>query len=209
MKENTRNNLKDIHLLSQPLCTEDGFLNSACMKELNAVIKDIPPTHERLQYDDEWNKKECVHKKAILGAIAKHAIRQSPICIPVGLENVLNYLNACLSREVEWDAYGFAHLSLCDINKLLHEILMDTGVEDFDNWNKSRAELDGESGGEIQFISAYTFPDPHHDFIDLHALLRNTCIDICDEWNLKKTFKEKHSQYRKLSEKEVDEWKRE
>lgn len=165
---------KDIEMLSQPLLTEDGFLNEACMNELNAFISKIPKSYNGLSGDPEWTDKRWTFKKDITRGLAKYAISQSPYSCPDNLEEVINYLDACLERDVDWDSHGMAELSLCDINKLLYDILYEQGVTYFNNWNKSK-----KGDVEIQFASRYSSkPDPDYDFIDLDALLRNVCLDI-------------------------------
>ena len=87
---------------------------------------------------------------------------------------VIKYLDACLEKEIKWEMVGMAELSLCDISKLLYNILYEQGFSAFDNWNKSK-----KGNAEVQFVSRYSGqPDPDYGFIDLDALLRNVCLDI-------------------------------
>jgi len=168
---------KDIEMLSQPLLTDDGFLNEACINELNGFIKSIPRRYERLEGDEEWSVKRWTFKDNITGALAKWAIRQSPYSCPDNLEEVINYLDACLEKEVDWRLSGMAELSLCDINKLLYDILYEQGITYFNNWNKSK-----KGNVEVQLVSRYSSKeDPDYDFIDLDALLGNVCLDIRTE----------------------------
>jgi hypothetical protein len=180
----------DIDFLSQPFLTEDGFVNEACMKELNEAIRNIPPTYVRLKNDSEWNSKRCTSIKDIVGAFAKWAVQQSPFCCPDGLQNVLSYLYVCLKKDVGWDSFGYAELSLVDINHLLYDILMEKGISSFDSWNVP--EKDWRKEGKDGFPQ----DNPDYDFIDLHALLHNVCLDIrlhrreSDAFN--KKFEEEH-----------------
>lgn len=165
---------KDIEMLSQPLLTEEGFLNEACMNELNVFISKMPRSHNRLRGDPEWTDKRWTFKKNITRGLAKYAISQSPYPCPDNLEEVINYLDACLEREIDWGSHGMAELSLCDINKLLYDILYEQGITYFDNWNKSK-----KGDVEVQFVSRGSpTPNPDYDFIDLDALLHNICLDI-------------------------------
>ena len=143
--------------IEEPLLTEEGFLNEACMNALSKAIENMPKTHERLKGEPEWNTLEWVFLRDITAALAKWAIRQGPTACPLGLERVIGYLDACLSHTFEFDATGIAKLSLCDINKALYDILYEKGVTDFDKWNEG------------------------NDFIDLDALLHNVCVEIRDE----------------------------
>ena len=78
---------------------------------------------------------------------------------------------------MNWGESGLAELSLCNINKLLYDILYEQGFSYFDNWNKSK-----KGNVEIQFTSRYSGrEDPDYDFIDLDALLKNVCMDIRNE----------------------------
>ena len=43
-----------MEMLKNSLLTDEGFLNPACMNELEAVIRRIPPDYERLSNDPEW-----------------------------------------------------------------------------------------------------------------------------------------------------------
>jgi hypothetical protein len=170
----------EIEMLSQPLTTDEGFLNPAALSELEAKIASIPKTYLRLADDPEWAAKRYTCRREITGAFAKWAVRQSPYGCPDGLESVVRYLDACLKTAVAWDGLGFAELSLCDINRVCWDILGDFAP--FQAWNRAKegSEEGGEeTGEEVVFVSAFDLPpDPDHDFIDLDALLCNVCIDI-------------------------------
>lgn len=141
---------------------------------------DFSVTHRRLSGDPEWNTSRPTFKHEITGALSKWAIRQAPIGIPDNLERVLGLVNACLDRMDIWDILpGFGNLSLCQINKILHDLLLDQGIKEFDDWNRSQAEKDGKiKDPSVLFSSRYSQPNPYYDFIDLHALLHNVCLDI-------------------------------
>ncbi len=175
MKKKKKDIFKNIEMLSQPLLTEDGFINEACINELSAAILKTPKHYDRLNDKPEWNIKRWTFKKDITQGLAKYAISQSPYPCPDNLEDVIKYLDACLEKEVDWqECMGMAKLSLCDINKLLYDILYEQGVSYFDNWNKSK-----KGNVEIQFVSRDSLKgDPDYDFIDLDALLGNVCLDI-------------------------------
>jgi hypothetical protein len=164
-------------VISEPFLTEDGFLNPACMNALGAAIDRSPPPYERFAGNAEWVKPRWIFYHHITAALAKWAIRQSPYHMPEHLMEVIGYLDACLRRDVKWNVLGMAELSLCQISKLLHDILMDRGVTYFDAWNVPK-----KGPHETKFTSAYDGPqDPDYDFIDLHALLHNVCLDIRNE----------------------------
>lgn len=187
---NEPNDNPDIHMISQPLMTKEGFINPACMNELTDAINNSPKDFVRLSQDDEWNslKHQWTTKCQIVGAFAKWACRQSPYGVPDDLETVCKFLNVCLDNLVMWNEYGMKEMSLCEINKLLHDILYEQGVTLFDDWNKCKA---GETP-DIIFTSRYSGKrNPDHDFIDLNALLRNVCLDIRSERRENRAFDEK------------------
>ena len=198
MKKKKKKNLfKDIEMLSQPLLTEEGFVNEACLNELNKAIQNAPKSYERLDGDSEWSVKRWTFKKDITGALAKYAISQSSYSCPDNLEDVIKYLDACLEKEVDWEKFGMAELSLCDISKLLYDILYEQRITYFDNWNKSK-----KGNVEIQFVSRYSGPEnPDYSFIDLDALLHNVCLDIRLERRASDKFhKEFEEEYSKKEE---------
>jgi hypothetical protein len=83
-----------MEMLSQPLLTEEGLLNPACMNELEAAIGAAGKTHQRLSGDPEWSERKAhwTFRHEITGAFAMWACRQSPYGVPDGLENVCKYL---------------------------------------------------------------------------------------------------------------------
>jgi hypothetical protein len=176
-----------IEMLSQPLMTEEGSLNPACLNELDATIAGMGKTHDRLRGDLEWDsaKDRWTFPHDIVGAFAMWACRQSPYGVPDGLEKVCKYLHAALKTATKWDTSGMAECSLCDINKWLDEILYEQGVKEFDAWNKRKNGRDGTG-----FCSATHSPSPDDDFIDLDALLHNVCLTIRDERRKNRAFDE-------------------
>ena len=168
-------------IIKEPLLTEEGLINPVCMAEVEAAIGSIPPDYQRLADDGEWSEKRFTSRKEIVGAFAMWACRQSPYGCPTGLESVCKYLNECLKTECEWNSgdIPWANLSICDVNKMLHDILYEKGVKAFDAWNECIAG----KAPSISFTSRYGTAnyDPDRDFIDLDALLRNVCITIRDE----------------------------
>jgi len=154
-------------MLSQPLLTEEGFVNEACINELNAAILNMPPDWERLKDKPEWSKKHYIHWRHITGYLAQWAVRQindnDSTPFPPKLENVIGYLTACIRPK--FDNLGWSHLTLCEISKMLHGILMDTQI--FLDWNDSK------------IIKGW---------LDLDALIRNVCISIRDEKHIQDIF---------------------
>lgn len=150
----------NIEILSEPLLTSNGGINPLCMAELAEAIEGMPEIHDRFAYDPEWSesKDRWTFRHDITGPLAMWAVRQSPVGIPKDLSVVLGYLDEALKTAFGWETAGMSELSLCDISRALHEILMNQGIKEFDAWNETRP-----------------------DFIDLHALLRNVCFTIRDE----------------------------
>ena len=167
--------LKDAHMLSQPLMTEEGLVNEACINELNAAILNMPKTYERLGNDTEWNVKRWIFKDHITGSFAKWAIRLSPYSCPDNLEKVIKYLDACLERGVDFEEDGLAKLSLCDINKLLYDILNEQNISICDEWNEPKKNW---RETEFSCLGDATKEDPDFGYISLDALFHNVCLDI-------------------------------
>ena len=135
-------------------------------KTICDALASIPPTFERLKNDDEWLRKNIVNIKYITGYFACWAVRQlQSIPYSPNLEKIIGYLNACLRREFlkqaddKWHREGWGDYSLCEINKMLHDILMDD--QTFLEWNTEKVM--------------------GKDWLDLEALLHNVCISLRDE----------------------------
>lgn len=191
-KDNTEDRID--HIIEQPLTTGEGYINPACIKELEQEITNMPKTYERCNNDPEWNRQRWIFVKDVTSYFAKWAISQSPYPYPENLENVVRYLHACLIRQA--DKVQMMRLSLCQINKMLYEILYEQGIKDFDKWNQSK-----NPGPNITFTSIYdNKPNPDDDFIDLDALLHNVCISLRDEFRKNDAFDKKFEEkYGKLS----------
>ena len=162
-------------VIDQSFYTEEGFVNEACLNQLNKAILNMPKTYERLKDNPEWVKKRWIFRKNITASFAKYAISLSPYSCPDNLEKVIRYLDVCLEKEVKWSSYGMVELSLCDINKLLYDILYEQNITVFDEWNKPKKNWRKNSYQSFQEVSE---KDSNYDFIDLDALLRNVCLDI-------------------------------
>lgn len=163
----------DIHMLSQPLITEEGFLNEACMNELNAAINNMPETWERLANDPEWTERQWIFSSTISGYLANTAVRLYRKC-PPNLVHIIDYVATCLYRDFENREHCkdhddiMAQWSLCEINKMLWDILGD--LAPFKEWNTEKVM--GEK------------------WLDLSAVLHNVCLDVRSEWRNNKRFDE-------------------
>ena len=157
----------DTHHLTQPLLTEDGFLNPACEAELNAALENMPPTHERLAGDSEWNTKRVTYWREITGYLANWAVRQiaehDRTPFPPGLEKVIGYLSACIRPQ--FDHLGYARMSLCEINKLLHDILYEDRI--VASWNDFNVLV---------------------GWLNLDALFHNVCLSVRNERRMNDAF---------------------
>ena len=151
---------------------------------ISEAINSIPKTYERLKDDLEWNTKRCTSITDILGLFVKYAVIQCGGFVPPEIYGVVGYLKKeLIKREFTelTDEFRFQDLSLCDISKLLWDILGDFPL--FTNWNDSTV-MTGM------------------DWIDLDALLHNVCIGIradrrdFDRFN--EEFELKQKEYKKL-----------
>lgn len=151
------------HILTQSLLTEDGAINEACMSELNAILENMPRTYERFANDKEWNTPIFCNVSNVIGYFVMWAVRQANnYSFPPNLEKITGYLNNCLRKEFikredsNLSRLGWGDFSLCEINKLLFDILWDLPL--FQEWNTE--ECLGKN------------------WLDLHALLCNVCLSM-------------------------------
>lgn len=174
-----------VHMLTQPLLTDEGFVNEACMNELSAAIKSMPESYDRLAGDPEWTTPHPVVCEDLVGLLASWAISQMQR-VPPDLEKVCNYLHACLKRDPFTEVvmgYRMTNLSLCDVNRILWRHL--EGLEAFDAWNEEAK------------VGA--------NWIDLSALLHNVCISIRNNWRHSLAFNRKF-EAESAAEQEGGEW---
>lgn len=152
--------VEGIEMLSQPLLTEEGFVNAAAIQELEAALRSIPESWERLAREPEWSIPAWTTDCEIIGALAGCAVRAFR-GYPPRLDEVIGYTHACLLRGpfadgLDGGGFRMAKLSLCDINRLLWSFL--GGLTAFDDWNDEKTVGDR--------------------WIDLSALLHQVCIEI-------------------------------
>ena len=159
----------DIPMLPEPMLTEDGFENPNFMPALEAAIMNMPESYERLANEPEWNTKRWTNYREVVGALAQWSIqnineeaKDAPF-FPPNLEAVLGYVAACLKPQFQKlntcdPLLGCAEVSLCDINRMLHEILTIEEFKLFMDWNTK------ETMGDA--------------WLDLSALLHNVCLTI-------------------------------
>lgn len=170
-----------IHTLSQPLLTDEGFLNEACMNELTAAINNVPPIHVRGKDDPEWSTKRWTLLRDITGFLAFAAIHNIAIdeggpAIPPKLETAICLVHSYIRKH--FDTCEMAELSLCDIAKMLHDIIHTEEI--FLRWNDEK------------YLKGW---------LDLDALISLVCNLIkndrreFDRFNeeFEKNYKEKHS----------------
>jgi hypothetical protein len=181
-----KNPLDKIEYLTQPLLTEEGFLNEACINELSAWINNFPKTYARsdLLEDPEWSQKKVTSVKEITGYFAQWAVRQEDfVGCPPNLEKIITHLDQSLRTDfakidkTRWGEMGYGNFSLCEINKMLWDILGDLSI--FQEWNTK--ECLGEH------------------WLDLDALLHNVCLSIRDERRkndeFNRKFEEEHGEF--------------
>ncbi len=154
--------LPDIEMLDQPLLTDEGFLNEACMKELAGAIASMPETYDRLKDDPEWSTPWGTTCTGVLEAFAHSSIGAFCGQIPPDFYVVFLFLRACLVRdyfpECSSDDIDFRwrEMSLCEINKALWDILGELAA--FRTWNDSEV-----------------LPET---WVSTSALLHNVCNEI-------------------------------
>lgn len=142
---------------------DEATIRSKAKNELD----NMSPPYEAYQNDSEWTTKEMTFLTEILGSFSKYAIQLSPYVMPDKLEVVVKYLEACLKRSYNWEVIEgkyWAKLSLCEINKMLYEILESFNV--VVDWSKPRVD------------HPYNPDDPDTYCIDLYSLFFSTCLDL-------------------------------
>lgn len=170
---------EEIEMLTQPLMTEDGFVNEACQRELEAAILRMPETYDRLAGNPEWNTPAWTGDLEIVGLLSRWAIQQA-VGLPPKLTDVVGYTAACLRKTGRFKSWGddipqHAEMSLCDVNRMLWDILRD--CKPFNDWNEKKVM---EPLG-LQWI-------------DLSALLHNVCISLRNDRRHDAAFWEKFEQ---------------
>jgi hypothetical protein len=150
-----------VRIIEAPMLTEDGFINPVFEAELEGAINNAwADATRRCEEDPEWNTPRWTMWREVTGYFALWAVRQieSPDTTPFppGLEKMIGYLSACTRSK--FDEHEMAELSLCQIERMLEEILWP--METFQSWN-DRDVLPG--------------------WLDLYALLRNVCCSIRNE----------------------------
>jgi len=180
----------DFEIIDEPLVTEDGFLNEVAYKQMVNRIKNIEPAYERLKNNQEWSKKELTDKKQILSNFGKCAIRLSLYSIPSHLEEIICYLDKCLEKDISWDKDKYTYLSLCNINKLLYNILYEKNISYFDEWNEPKKDW---RKSDFETFQEACETDIDYDYISLDALLHNVCLEIREERRIFKAFDNENS----------------
>lgn len=184
MKESDNNGNNEIQWLSQPFLTDEGFVNPACMNELESAIASLPPDWIRLAGDPERITPQWLFVHNICGAFARAAVELSPYAHPPNLEGTLRYLRDGLgfkARRLPPERKSTVDeelvlVSLNEVNKWLHDVLDDFAP--FHAWNVPV----NKSGGGIVFCDAISpRPDPDDDFIDLDALIMHVCNQLRDD----------------------------
>lgn len=97
----------------------------------------------------------------IVSTFARWAVRQSPVPVPVHLEQVLWHLDQSLALSIKWDARGMALLDGPSVENFIRRALW--GYPPFMAWNEPMTK---------------TLHPTNGTFIDLDALLRNVCMDL-------------------------------
>lgn len=152
-------------ILNEPLTTSEGFINEACLRELEAAIRNAPKTFDRLAGDREWSTPAWTADTDVLGNFAGCAVKLFGGLAPPDLAAINGFLREVLHRglfanvALETANFRLANVSLCEINRALWDALGD--LPQFLAWN------DKEKVGE--------------NWIDLDALLHNVCVQIRNE----------------------------
>lgn len=153
----------EAYMLEQPLTTEDGFVNPACLAELKAAIKNIAKTYNRMAGNAEWSRKDITGVCDIVGAFISTAIEHAR-GVPPNIQEVAGFLHASLKTidgvyDLAEDLPDFLNISLVDINRELYERAYNLDM--VRRWN------------DEEFMKTHECT-----WIDLDALLHMTCVSI-------------------------------
>lgn len=118
-----------------------------------------------------------VSRRQVVGTFAMWACRQSPYGVPDNLEEVCRYLYDALLTFTEWCPGGFIHewaqVEVGELRRWLDQTMIGGQVTAFEAWNRRRRQPTPDEYDRVR--------DPDTDFIDLHALLRNTVSTLAEE----------------------------
>lgn len=108
-----------------------------------------------------WDKPDiCVNHKAVAGALANWAVRQSPYTVP---EN----LGAAIEQFMgEWGMGDFVMTTSKELHAEVKRAIANCPL--IEAWNHPKI-----GSHEYVFVSRYDQPKSDYDFIDLDALARN------------------------------------
>lgn len=108
----------------------------------------------------------------VAGTLAMWAIRQSPYRCPDNLQVVVEALSEMWPSEIagmsQWNSLEAIERELQEISEAIPELLA---------WNKPKSR----HSDPFVFSSRYDQPAADDDFIDLHALWRNTATSLWSE----------------------------
>ena len=157
--------LDKIEMLSQPLTTEDGFLNPASVNELENYIRNMPRLRPDLRSDLEWTMRTWTCASDIVrhfsGWVTAGMLMPPDAdgCYPPSLDSVVLVLRACIRRWERFEVFSgvcMGEVSLCELHDWLWETLED--LDAFNAWN------------DVDKVGP--------SWIDLCALVTNVCLSI-------------------------------
>jgi hypothetical protein len=113
-----------------------------------------------------WDKDVIyVSHKALAGALANWAVRQSPYIVPENLGAAIEQFMA------HWKAEDFQLMNSRELYDAIKIAVAECPL--IEAWNHPKI-----GNHEYVFVSRYDAPKPDYDFIDLDALVRNVAHDL-------------------------------
>lgn len=152
-----------MNTLKEPFLNSNGEVNTACIDEIIALLKNSPDIYEKFKNNIRWNRKHLLAIKDITSSFAKWAVAQSPYTYPTDLEIVIKILEEDFKQEY---SSFYREISLNEVSQYLYTFLFK--IPQVLEWNKTK-------------IGDY-------DYINIEALIRNVCNDIlrdCEILNTK------------------------
>lgn len=172
----------EMQMLSQPLLTDEGLLNEACLNEMSAAINNMPAQSVRLASEPEYQIRAIMTEDDLIGAIAGVTVpmysRRGYIGLPPGLHEVIGYAAARFRRECEIiEGMNYRYITLIELAEFMEDVARE--CEQVKAWN--------DCGNH-----------PEGDFIDLGAWSRNVVIRIREmrrhswafDWKFEKEYSE-------------------
>jgi hypothetical protein len=114
-----------------------------------------------------------VLKRVVVGHFAMWAVRLSPYLLPAGLEKGIEELDEQLHSNIRAGDEQLIETTYADLRENIRNAISNSKT--IASWNVAKM------GTGPVFVSAYSHPEPDHDYIDLDAMARNIAQSVWSE----------------------------